>query len=31
VSPRALNLGSVDDPDAVRWFADYLTARQRQA
>jgi acetoacetyl-CoA synthetase len=27
---RALNLGSVDDPDAVRWFAEHLTRRRRQ-
>jgi acetoacetyl-CoA synthetase len=25
---RALNLGAVDDPDAVRWFADYVTTRR---
>ena len=26
---RALNLGSVDDPEAVRWFAEHLAARLR--
>ena len=25
---RALNLGAVDDPDAVRWFVQHLTARR---
>ena len=25
---RALNLGSVDDPEAVRWFAEHLAARR---
>ncbi len=28
---RALNLGAVDDPDAVRWFAEHLTARAPSA
>lgn len=26
---RALNLGSVDDPEAVRWFVEHLSARRR--
>jgi len=28
---RALNLGSVDDPEAVHWFARYLAAHERLA
>jgi acetoacetyl-CoA synthetase len=27
---RALNLGAVDDPDAVRWFVDHLSRRSRR-